>query len=399
MKKTLLAAALLAGFAGAASAQSSVTLYGIIDIGIAYQGITGNDTFNTTRFGMNNGIQNGSRFGLRGTEDMGGGNRATFVLENGFDAGNGSLAQGGRLFGRQAWVGIENDAWGYIRAGRQYNFASDYMTPIDPFLAGFGQANMGASFGAMNTTRYSNMLKYQTPTMSGFKAGVGYSFAPQLDAFYVNNNNTIINGNGNSYNFATTNNTRALTLGASYANGPLTLAASYDQIMPNDSATAAQSSTPKEWILAGMYDFNVVKLSVAYGQTRGGVINGQSFLSGGSNSTVNGGTWGGSAGGVLFADGAGFNSYLVGLTAPIGSNSKVFGSWTMTAPNGNIQDLYSVNNSLGNGAANQNMYSIGYQYDFTKRTNMYAAVSYANSAGFISGVNSTLVLTGVRHQF
>ena len=71
----------------------------------------------------------------------------------------------------------------------------------------------------------------------------------------------------------------------------------------------------------------------------------------------------------------------------------------MTAPNGNIQDLYSVNNSLGNGAANQNTYSIGYQYDFTKRTNMYAAVSYANSAGFISGVNSTLVLTGVRHQF
>ncbi len=398
MKKTLLAAALLAGFAGAASAQSSVTLYGIIDIGLAYQNISGNDTFNSSRFGMNNGVQNGSRFGLRGTEDMGGGNRATFVLENGFDAGNGTLAQGGRLFGRQAWVGIENDAWGYVRAGRQYNFASDYMTPIDPFKAGFGQANMGAAFGAMNTTRYSNMLKYQTPTMSGFKAGVGYSFAPQLDAIYVDGIK-IINGAGNSYNFATTNNTRALTIGANYSNGPLTLAASYDQVMPNDNATTATSSTPKEWILGGMYDFKVVQLSLAYGQTRGGIINGQSFVSGGSNGTVNGGTWGGAAGGVLFAEGAGFNSYLVGLTAPIGSNSKVFGSWTMAAPNGNLQDLYGKVNALGNGAANQNSYSLGYQYDFTKRTNMYAAVSYANSAGFISGVNSTLVVTGVRHQF
>ncbi len=398
MKKTLLAAALLAGFAGAASAQSSVTLYGLIDMGIGYQTINGGtDAQNQTHFGMYNGVQNGSRWGLRGVEDMGNGNRATFVLESGFDSANGSSGQSGRLFGRASWLGLENNSWGYVRMGRQYNFASDYLTPIDPFLAGFGTANMGQSFGAMNTTRYSNMLKYQTPVWNGFKAGIGYSFAPQLEAFYadsVGGRNTLVNGSGNSYNFDTMNNTRALTLGATYANGPLTIAASYDQINPNSNVNAtSNSASPKQWILGGMYDFKAVKVSAAYSQTRGGLLNPQSATgyAGGGSGAINGGTWGGGATGVLFADGAGYNSYLVGLTAPINASSKVFGSWQMAQPNGNIQDLVN--------AVNQNVYAIGYQYDFTKRTNVYASVAYLNGVGFLSGVNTTQIFTGVRHQF
>ncbi len=160
MKKSRLAFAILPLACSAAFAQSSVTLYGVIDIGIAYQSINSSDSpqFAGSRFGINNGVQSGPRFGLRGSEDMGNGVRATFTLENGFDAGNGSLNQSGRMFGRQAWAGLESNQWGYIRAGRQYNFATDFFTPIDPFQAGFGQANMGAAFGSMNTTRYSNML-------------------------------------------------------------------------------------------------------------------------------------------------------------------------------------------------------------------------------------------------
>ena len=397
MKKKLAAILFLCGLAQVSLAQSSVTLYGIIDIGLAYQVMSGVDSLSETRVGMNNGIQSGSRFGLRGTEDMGGGHRATFVLENGFDAGNGTMSQGGRMFGRQAWVGLENDAWGYIRAGRQYNLATDYFTPIDPFRTGFGQANMGVAFGAMNTTRYSNMLKVQTPVWSGFKLGAGYAFAPQLDAYYVSSSQ-VINGQGNAYNFDTTNNTRALSLGANYNVGPLTLAASYDQIMPNQNAPGvpggvAGNSTPKEWIIGGIYDFSVVQLSLAYGQTRGGVINGQSFTSGGNKSALDssGGTWGGAAGGVLFADGMAFNSYLVGLTAPIGGSSKLFGSWTLAS-------LSTGNDTLGE-LGSQSLYSLGYQYDFTRRTNWYAAVSYANNPGFVSNMHSTLVVTGMRHQF
>lgn len=146
MKKTLLAAALLAGFAGVAQAETSVTLYGIIDTGIGYNKISGGpDAVNGSRFGMINGVQNGSRWGLRGSEDLGDGLRAVFQLESGFDSGNGKSAQNGRLFDRQATIGLASDSWGQLDFGRQTNIASKYFGSIDPFGAGFGQANIGAA--------------------------------------------------------------------------------------------------------------------------------------------------------------------------------------------------------------------------------------------------------------
>jgi general bacterial porin, GBP family len=177
MKKTLLAAALLAGFAGVAQAETSVTLYGIIDTGLGYNKISGGtDAQNGSKFGMINGVQNGSRWGLRGSEDLGDGLRAVFQLESGFDSGNGTSAQGGRLFGRQATVGLASDSWGQLDFGRQTNIASKYFGSIDPFGAGFGQANIGMGLSATNTVRYDNMVLYQTPSFSGFQFGVGYSF-------------------------------------------------------------------------------------------------------------------------------------------------------------------------------------------------------------------------------
>ena len=383
----------------AAYAQSSVTLYGVIDIGIAYQTLNSSDSpqFAGSRFGINNGVQSGSRFGLRGTEDMGNGVRATFTLENGFDAGNGTLNQGGRLFGRQAWAGLESNTWGYIRAGRQYNFATDFFTPIDPFGAGFGQANMGVAFGSMNTTRYSNMLKIQSPNWSGLTVGAGYAFAPQLPTFY-SGNGQVYTGSGNAYNFDTMDNTRAVTLGINYANGPLTIAASYDQIMPNPNTPGVPGggSMPvaKEWILGGSYNWQVVQLALAAGQNNGGFINGQGFTSGGNAAAIdgNGGTWGGSSGGVLFGDGVSYTSYLVGLTVPYGQAASFFGSWSLAHPSASMV-------GIGSQATNQNTYNLGYQYNFTKRTNLYAAVSYATGPGLVSGVSSTVLVTGVRHRF
>lgn len=399
MKKSRLAFAILPLAFSAAYAQSSVTLYGVIDIGIAYQSINSSDSpqFAGSRFGINNGVQSGSRFGLRGSEDMGNGVRATFTLENGFDAGNGTLNQGGRLFGRQAWAGLESNAWGYIRAGRQYNFATDFFTPIDPFGAGFGQANMGTAFGAMNTTRYSNMLKVQSPNWSGFTMGVGYSFAPQLPAFY-SNNGQVYPSTGNSYNFDTMDNTRAVTLGVNYANGPLTIAASYDQVMPNPNTPGVSGggSVPsaREWILGGSYNWQVVQLALAVGQNNGGIINAQGFTSGGNPAPIDGsgGTWGGSSGGVLFGDGVSYTSYLVGLTVPYGRAASFFGSWSLAHPGSDMA-------GFGSQVSNQNTYNLGYQYNFTKRTNLYAAVSYATGPGLVSGVSSTFLVTGIRHQF
>lgn len=389
MKKTLLAAALLAGFAGAASAQSSVTLYGILDGGLRYNKVSIDNGSGASNFGLAYGQQSGNRFGLRGVEDIGGGNRVTFQLENGFEFGNGTMQQSGRLFGRQAWLGVENNSWGYVRIGRQTNFATEYVgIPVDPFGTGFGQLNMGAAFGVANTDRLSNAIKYQTPNMSGFQAGIGYSFATGSTGFYspAANNSRLPGVSGTGYNFATNNNTRQLTIGARYANGPVYVAASYDKVYA-DQGTTGRNASISSWNLSGTYDFKVVKLAAGYGQTRDGAVLGQGTGVSGASSILAVGQ----SGDLIFAPAVGTNSYIVGATIPVNPVSRVLLSWTMLTPNTNMKDIYN--------AQNQNAYNIAYTYDFTKRTNMYALFGYMQNVGTVDTVKSTLVGLGLRHQF
>ncbi|MCY1505683.1 Outer membrane porin protein [compost metagenome] len=373
MKKTLLAAALLAGFAGVAQAETSVTLYGIIDTGLGYNKISGGpDAMNGSRFGMINGVQNGSRWGLRGSEDLGDGLRAVFQLESGFDSGNGKSAQGGRLFGRQATIGLASDSWGQLDFGRQTNIASKYFGSIDPFGAGFGQANIGVSMSAANTQRYDNMVMYQTPSFSGFQFGIGYSFNAD-------------DNNADQTGWKTADNTRAITTGLRYVNGPLNIAFSYDQLnASNKSVLADQDATPRMYAIGGSYDFEVVKLALAYARTTDGWFAGQG---------VNTGTGSLSLGTNIFADGFKANSYMVGLSAPIGGASKLFGSWQMVDPSNDRLDR-------GSGAdETMNVFSLGYTYDLSKRTNLYAYGSYAKNYAFIEDVKSTAVGVGIRHRF
>src|SRR5690625_2459892 len=180
MKKTLLAAALMVGFAGVAQAETSVTLYGVVDGGIGYQRVKA-DGVKATRTGLLSGVERGNRWGLRGSEDLGNGLRAIFQLESGFDIATGNQLQktdgNDRLFGREAHFGLAGDSWGQLTFGRQTTVSSLYMPSIgSPFGASFMQANFGATFSSVNTTRYDNMIQYQTPSFSGFQAGLGYSF-------------------------------------------------------------------------------------------------------------------------------------------------------------------------------------------------------------------------------
>ncbi|OZI79388.1 porin [Bordetella genomosp. 2] len=372
MKKTLLAAALLAGFAGVAQAETSVTLYGIIDTGIGYNKVKG-DGFDGSRIGMINGVQNGSRWGLRGTEDLGDGLQAVFQLESGFNSGNGNSAQGGRLFGRQATIGLQSDSWGRLDFGRQTNIASKYFGSIDPFGAGFGQANIGMAFSAMNTVRWDNMVMYQTPSYSGFQFGVGYSFS-------------VDDGAGSDrVGFRTADNVRGITTGLRYVNGPLNVALSYDQLnASNNQLQDEVDATPRSYGIGASYDFEVVKLSLAYARTTDGWFGGQGIsglqlATGEDDLGVN-----------VFADGFKANSYLVGLTAPIGGASKLFGSWQMVDPS---------NDKLTGGEEKMNVFSLGYTYDLSKRTNLYAYGSYAKNYAFLDDVKSTAVGVGIRHRF
>ena len=378
MKKTLLAAALLAGFAGAASAQSSVTLYGVVDGGLRYQQVSRNNLDGTNNFGVAYGQQSGNRFGMKGVESLGNGNNAIFMIESGFDLGNGTSQQGGRLFGRQSWMGVENNAWGQVRLGRMISLTTDYLVnAVDPFGAGFGQLNMGNAFTSGNTLRLDNVLMYKTPTMSGFQAGLGYSFATGLSS----------NGGTTGYGFETSNNTRQLTAGLKYANGPIYAAASYEKAYAANS-TVVNGQSVNNWNIAGSYDFKVVKLAAGYGQTRDGFWAGSGAGGTGASLAT---TPSGTTTALVFAPNAGYNSYIVGATVPVNAVSRVLLSWTMIAPNGSTKTLYN--------AQNQQSLNLGYTYDFTKRTNLYTYVGQTSNYATVDTAKSTVVGLGMRHQF
>src|SRR5579863_82028 len=112
MKKILILAAVSATFASAAHAQSSVTLYGVVDAGFTYvqnEVSPSNSPKHAASFGVTSGNASGSRWGMRGREDLGGGYAAIFTLENGFNVANGTTGQGNRSFGRQAFVGVSSN--------------------------------------------------------------------------------------------------------------------------------------------------------------------------------------------------------------------------------------------------------------------------------------------------
>lgn len=378
--KTIMATALVLGFSAAAQAeQSSVTLFGLIDLGLQYNNVSTPSQSSASRIGVASGQSRPTVFGIRGVEDLGNGNAVVFNLTSNFNASNGQLADTNTLFNQQATLGIRNDTYGQVDFGRQTNMASKYFVTIDPFNTYFGQAGMGTSFGAANNARYSNMIMFQSASYSGFSAGAGYSFNTGNTGVY-GNSGVVDNGTDN---FATTNNQRALTLGAKYASGPLTVVATYDQVMPSNNVGNGNASTPKQWIVGGSYDFTVVKASLAYSQTRSGWIAGTQPISGSGLNP----SW--SNGAVLYQDGFGANSYLVGLSAPLSDRSNVFGSYQLATPTGNLTGI----------GANQSVYSIGYDYSFSKRTTVYVAGSYAMNYAMVDGAKSTSVMTGVRHSF
>ncbi|MFM0013426.1 porin [Paraburkholderia sediminicola] len=206
MKKTRIALLTLPLLAGAAHAQSSVTLYGFVDAGLVYV----NNQSGHSNVQMVNGPTNGSRWGLRGSENLGGGLKAIFTLENGFDTSNGKLLQGGREFGRQAFVGLSSDTWGAVTLGRQYDPMTELIGAIAATSMWAWLGTHPGDFDNLNSTfRVNNALKYQSPKFHGLQAGG--MFAP----------------GGVAGNFASG---RVYALGLKYVNGPLSAALAYDNI-------------------------------------------------------------------------------------------------------------------------------------------------------------------------
>jgi len=163
-------------------AQSSVTLYGIVDTGLGYQSSSttlGSTTGGHSAFKMINGVWAGSRFGLKGAEDLGGNTKAIFQLEEGFNSATGAQSVNGLMFNRQAYVGVTNDAYGSLTAGRQYASYYQLLSPYSPttWLTGFYGAHPGDLDGLDTIYRANNTLLYMSPKIYGFKFSGSYSFA------------------------------------------------------------------------------------------------------------------------------------------------------------------------------------------------------------------------------
>ena len=171
--RTIRRIAALVGVAatGLAHAQSSVTLYGVIDVGPTYVSNEGG----AHNIKMDDSIASGDRWGLKGTEDLGGGLKAIFTLENGFDALNGQLRQGGREFGRQAWVGLQND-YAAITIGRQYDLIYDYTANYAMSAWASGYATHQGDLDRMGWERLDNVVKIKSADFHGLQGGAMYSF-------------------------------------------------------------------------------------------------------------------------------------------------------------------------------------------------------------------------------
>lgn len=385
MKKSLLALGVLGAFAGAAHAQSSVTLYGIIDAGLQYVSKTGGNlagTGNTSKnFQFANGNLQGSRWGLKGAEDLGGGLKAIFVLENGFNLGSGTLGQNSRMFGRQAYVGLSSATAGTLTIGRQYDSVVDF---VGPYASGsqwstFAGAHPFDNDNLNNSFRVNNTVKYTSVNYNGFSAGGMYGFS--------NSANNGSNGSG----FA---NNRAYSFGLGYANGPVSFGAGYLYLgspASNSSGVinnGGDATTPmtlgglvasdKAWIASagGSYAFGPATLGLVYGHS--------------VYQYVGGGSW--------KFDNAELNAkYMLTPALQLGA------SYTYT---------WSTLNLAGSSVSPKyHQVNLGVDYFLSKRTDTYLVGLWQhanndapggaslNGLGFSNSTNQFAVTAGIRHKF
>ena len=357
MKKSLIALAVLAA-SGSAMAQSSVTIFGVVDLAISRlsAGGVGHKT------GISSGSQSAGRLGFRGTEDLGGGLAASFWLEGSLTADDGNA--GGLNFLRRSTVSLSGN-FGEIRLGRDFSPTYLNVTGFDVFGArGAGQFLGTSNFG-YSDVRNSNMVQYFLPnTLGGFYGNVAYSFGGSSGVEPQSN---------------VPNNKQGDSAGGriGYANGPVNVAAAYTEwkqvIGASNTAPITIGNDLQVANIAGTYDFGVVKLWGFYGQEK-----------------IKNGPVGASR----------LNSTNIGLTAPIGA--------------GEVRVSYN-HYDMGNSPNDANKFNLGYGYNLSKRTQLYATVSAIKNKGAavfavkdsdgltgitpLAGRNSNGFDIGIRHSF
>lgn len=360
MKKSLIALAVLAA-SGTAMAQSSVTLFGIVDTNISHVNHANAAGDSLTGVGVNGNAT--SRIGFRGVEDLGGGLKAGFWLEAGHNpdvgdgASGGAPANSGLMFKRRSTVSLMG-GFGEVRLGRDLVPSYTKVSSYDVFgQVGFGMFQGWKNWESATTAdsdgyRQNNMLAYYTPNFGGFTGGLGYGFDEQV----------------------TGKNGRYMGAFAAFDNGPLsvTLAADRRDIVFPILGAAADGKKDM-WTLGGSYDLSVVKLNALIQQSR---------------YKANG-----------FSGSDKFNAYSLGLTAPVGA--------------GQVRAQYAIYDQKAISSKAHQL-SLGYVHNLSKRTAVYGTLAHMRNkdasnlglgAGGIGngapgmGENQTGLSLGVRHSF
>ena len=348
MKTKMITAALAGCIALPAWAQSNVTIFGIADLVFGY-GKAGDQTFTGA---LGDGGLAGNRIGFKGSEDLGNGLKAVFLLEQGFGLGTGNFHRPGRTFSRQSWAGLQG-GFGTVSLGYQY--APGYAIPgafqVMGGSAAFAPRSMlsfagGYTIAPGSGARWDNAVRYAPPAMGGLEAQFIYAFhASQSD-----DGNDPRRGDDDRWG-----------VGLTYSAGPVKAGLAYHNVGPGSAA-----DDTKELFVGGSYDLGVVKIVASWSKK--------------------------DADGSTAAD----NTLVsAGLVAPVGASGSVHLGFARLNPEGDDN----------NGKAA----TFGYIHNLSKRTNVYAAfnrVEYdanapvavaATVAAADEGANS--ILAGMFHRF
>lgn len=396
MKKSLLALAVLGAFAGAAHAQSAVTIYGIVDTGVVYQSKVATAGGGTgSKFGLNSGVIQGSRLGFKGTEDLGGGLSALFNLEVGFSNDTGGLqgsdaATGSNLFRRKSVVGLSG-GFGTVLLGRQTDYADTISayTSVQDF--GGWTGNVGHNLDRLEGTRTNNSVSYTTNNLAGFTGNLIYGFGETAGQ----------TSSGQSFGG-----------GLKYDNGPLGLGLNYYQSKANGSSPAsdtsliaATSTTASVNTLAGTNGNTAYKgwnlvASYQFGPAR--VYGNWSRVKQDLNTQAN-----------LTTTGVGSLTTLNNRVLARSNKADIYEIGTAYSLSPSLKLLAAVDHTRAtfdgvSGKGKVTQYNLGTDYWLSKRTDLYAFLAYTKATDMVNtGVadstgtdgNQTALAVGIRHKF
>lgn len=374
MKKTVLALAVLGAMSGMAHAQSNVVVYGRVDAGVSHVTKEATGTETGSRTGVDSGLLSASRFGIRGTEDLGNGLNAAFTLEGGIALDNGGSTQGGLLFGRKSTVGLTGKSFGTLDIGRRKDFTDEVAgayASIGPFGT-FTTRVHANNLDRVGGNRANNMIYYSTPTFGGFRANVSYGFGESADDSSI----------GQSWGFGANYDAGAFGIGFGYwqskrgTDAAITASNSDQGASSGAGCKTAALGDPgdtciKTWMLGSKYKLGNLTLRGTYSEVE------QPLITAAGAAAPDFTTFTAATGTAAFTAGGANNDEA--RIVDLGVDYDM-GAWKLKASI--IQSRYNFIGATQDGKLTQGL--IGAEYHLSKRTRAYTTFAHMKASDMYS---------------